>query len=129
MQARGARYLAALGGRGNLESIEACTTRLRLVVHDQQIVDEAQLKALGARGVIRVSDHGLQVVIGPIADQLAREMRDEAVSALTMPLAVPRLDNAAVPVVAAQCVQATPSLAMAQQHDSDVDALLAAFGG
>jgi glucose-like phosphotransferase system IIB component len=45
---RGAAYLAALGGAGNLESVEACTTRLRLIVSDQSVIDEAKLKALGA---------------------------------------------------------------------------------
>ena len=68
-------FVAALGGAANLVSIDACTTRLRLIVADQSKVDEAALKALGARGVIRPSEKALQIVLGPIADQVAGDMR------------------------------------------------------
>lgn len=68
-------FVAALGGAANLISIDACTTRLRLIVADQSKVDEAALKALGARGVIRPSEKALQIVLGPIADQVAGDMR------------------------------------------------------
>ena len=68
-------FVVALGGAANLISIDACTTRLRLIVADQSKVDEAALKALGARGVIRPSDKALQVVLGPIADQVAGDIR------------------------------------------------------
>ena len=75
---RGAAFLAALGGAANLASIDACTTRLRLVVNDQAKVNEARLKSLGAAGVIRPSAQGLQVVLGPVADAVAMEMRAAA---------------------------------------------------
>ena len=42
---------------------------------DQGAVDEKALRALGARGFVRPSDKHLQVVIGPVADEVAREMR------------------------------------------------------
>lgn len=73
---RGAGFVIALGGPGNLTSVSACTTRLRLIVADQAKVDDAGLKALGARGIIRPSDKALQVVLGPIADSVAVEIRD-----------------------------------------------------
>ncbi|WP_174280245.1 N-acetylglucosamine-specific PTS transporter subunit IIBC [Sphingomonas bacterium] len=73
---RARQFVEALGGRANLLSIDACTTRLRLVVENQAAVDDALLKRLGARGVMRPSTRDLQVVIGPTADQLAREMRE-----------------------------------------------------
>ena len=72
---RGADFAAALGGAANLVSIDACTTRLRLIVADQKAVDEPRLKALGARGIVRPSDKALQVVLGPIADTVAGEIR------------------------------------------------------
>lgn len=68
-------WVRALGGAGNLVSVDACTTRLRLVVADQKAIDEAALKQLGARGVVRPSQDTLQVVVGPIADQVAGEIR------------------------------------------------------
>jgi PTS system N-acetylglucosamine-specific IIC component len=76
--ARGVAFVAALGGAGNLVSIDACTTRLRLVVDDQDKVSEARLRALGAKGFIRPTAQGLQVVLGPIADGVAMEMRAAA---------------------------------------------------
>jgi PTS system N-acetylglucosamine-specific IIC component len=75
---RGSAFVAALGGSGNLRSIDACTTRLRLVVRDQAKVDERRLRALGAVGFIRPSAEGLQIVVGPIADAVAMEMRAAA---------------------------------------------------
>ncbi|MBN9555420.1 MAG: PTS transporter subunit EIIC [Alphaproteobacteria bacterium] len=73
--ARDEAFVAALGGAANLISIDACATRLRLIVADQAKVDDAALKALGARGVIRPSEKALQIVLGPLADQVAGEMR------------------------------------------------------
>jgi PTS system N-acetylglucosamine-specific IIC component len=73
---RGLAFAAALGGAANLVSVDACTTRLRLVLIEQSVVDEATLKALGARGLVRPSRTTLQVVLGPIADQVAGEIRD-----------------------------------------------------
>ncbi|HEY8615957.1 N-acetylglucosamine-specific PTS transporter subunit IIBC [Phenylobacterium sp.] len=72
---RGAAFARALGGAANLASVDACTTRLRLTVRDQAAVDEAQLRALGAKGVVRPSAETLQVVLGPQADQVAGEIR------------------------------------------------------
>ncbi len=67
-------WIAALGGAGNLKSVDACTTRLRLLVNDQGAVLEPQLKALGARGFVRPGGDALQVVVGPQADQLAGDI-------------------------------------------------------
>jgi PTS system N-acetylglucosamine-specific IIC component len=55
-----------------------------LIVADQQRVDEKALKALGARGIVRPSERALQVVLGPIADQVATEIRS-ALSAVSKP--------------------------------------------
>jgi PTS system N-acetylglucosamine-specific IIC component len=73
-------YIAALGGAGNLESVTACTTRLRLIVRTQKTVDIEALKRLGARGVVKPSATALQVVVGPTADQLASEIREALAS-------------------------------------------------
>jgi PTS system N-acetylglucosamine-specific IIC component len=75
--ATGAAWVRALGGARNLVSVDACTTRLRLVVAEQTSVNEAALKQLGARGLVRPSAETLQVVVGPIADQLASDIRSE----------------------------------------------------
>jgi PTS system N-acetylglucosamine-specific IIC component len=68
-------WIEALGSAANLRAVEACTTRLRLVVADAARLDERALKVLGSRGVLRLGDGGVQVVVGPVADQLASEIR------------------------------------------------------
>jgi PTS system N-acetylglucosamine-specific IIC component len=68
-------FVAALGGASNLTEVEACTTRLRLELVDGTAVDESALKRLGARGVVRPSANSLQVVLGPMADQVAGDIR------------------------------------------------------
>ncbi|HEX3602468.1 MAG TPA: N-acetylglucosamine-specific PTS transporter subunit IIBC [Steroidobacteraceae bacterium] len=72
---RGSSFVTALGGAGNLTEVAACTTRLRLTLIDNRAIDESRLKQLGSRGLLRASTTGLQVVLGPIADQVAGEMR------------------------------------------------------
>jgi N-acetylglucosamine PTS system EIICBA or EIICB component len=75
VQERAAAFVLALGGAANLSEVAACTTRLRLVMVNNAAIDEKALKRLGARGVLRASSNGLQVVLGPIADQVAGEIR------------------------------------------------------
>lgn len=72
---RGQRFVAALGGPSNLKSVDACTTRLRLSLADLSAIDEPALRALGARGIVRPGGDSLQVVLGPIADQVVEEIR------------------------------------------------------
>jgi PTS system N-acetylglucosamine-specific IIC component len=74
--ARGTSYLTALGGAANLLEVEACTTRLRLSLVDNTRIDEAALKQLGVRGVLRPAAGTAQIIIGPIADQVAQEIQD-----------------------------------------------------
>jgi PTS system N-acetylglucosamine-specific IIC component len=72
---RAHQFIAALGGAANVQNVDACTTRLRLQVADNALVRDAELKALGARGLIRPSAGNVQIVLGPIADSVADEIR------------------------------------------------------
>lgn len=72
---RGAAFVNALGGAANLREVGACTTRLRLIVENHALIDEPTLKALGARGILKPSAEALQVVLGPIADAVAMDIR------------------------------------------------------
>ena len=72
-RARG--FIGALGGAANLKSVDACTTRLRLQVASNDAVDEAALKALGSRGMIKPAAGSVQVVLGPEAELIADEIR------------------------------------------------------
>jgi PTS system N-acetylglucosamine-specific IIC component len=75
---RAEAFLAALGGSDNLESLDACTTRLRLTVRSQAAVDEVALRRLGAKALVRPSERALQVILGPLADIIAGEIRAAA---------------------------------------------------
>jgi PTS system N-acetylglucosamine-specific IIC component len=70
-------YIRALGGAANLDHVDACTTRLRLELVNRDRVDTAALQRLGARGTVRVGEKGLQVVVGPQADQVASAIRSQ----------------------------------------------------
>ncbi|RRN66025.1 N-acetylglucosamine-specific PTS transporter subunit IIBC [Caulobacter sp. 602-1] len=120
---RGADFVAALGGAGNLTSVDACTTRLRLIVVDQGAVSEPALKALGARGIVKPSDKALQVVLGPIADSVAGEIR----AALSRGDA--RAPAPATPAVAARVARAAPAAAPSIDDDRKAEKLLSALGG
>lgn len=69
------QYLKALGGHDNLENIDACITRLRLTLKDTSVISEKQLKALGAMGVVKLGSNNVQVILGPLAEIVAGEMK------------------------------------------------------
>lgn len=68
-------YLAALGGSGNIRELDNCITRLRLSVNDPAKVNEEELKRLGAKGIIKMGEKELQVVVGTDVEFLANEMK------------------------------------------------------
>ncbi|GLB59481.1 N-acetylglucosamine-specific PTS transporter subunit IIBC [Cytobacillus sp. NCCP-133] len=69
------QYLAALGGNDNLVEVDNCVTRLRLKVRDMSLVDEARLKQLGSKGVIKLSKTSLQVIVGTDVEFLSNELK------------------------------------------------------
>ncbi|MGL5050967.1 MAG: glucose-specific PTS transporter subunit IIBC [Fusobacteriaceae bacterium] len=66
---------AALGGKDNLVSIDACITRLRLEVKDTALVNDAELKRLGASGVLKVGKNGVQAIFGAKAQFIANDLK------------------------------------------------------
>ncbi len=67
------QIIGALGGAENIQSVEACATRLRIAVADNTKVDKKVLKDLGATAVLDVSG-GLQAVYGGKADLYSQEI-------------------------------------------------------
>jgi PTS system N-acetylglucosamine-specific IIC component len=123
---RGEAFVTALGGAHNLTEVAACTTRLRLELVDNRAIDERTLKQLGARGLVRATSTGLQVVLGPIADQVAGEIRDALrAGAGTGGQEAPRHRAASLPAEAS--AQGSPLRATAT--DRDAATFLAAMGG
>lgn len=119
---RGGAFVKALGGPANLTSVDACTTRLRLIVADQAAVDDAALTALGARGIIRPSANATQVVLGPIADLVAEEIRSAMGGGATAMSAIP------AQAVAEEAVTLPPSIVAALGGELNIRALRALHG-
>ena len=67
--------IAALGGRENIEDVDACITRLRVAVHDTSKVDKEALKKLGAAAVLEVRG-GVQAIWGAKADLIKQKIND-----------------------------------------------------
>jgi PTS system N-acetylglucosamine-specific IIC component len=111
---RATAYIQALGGADNLITVGACTTRLRLDMVDRNKASDAQLKALGAMAVVRPGNGGsLQVVVGPMADSIADEIR----------LALPSSDRPATAPVVALVEPAVPTTVSGAEAQQWLDAL------
>ena len=67
--------LEGLGGKDNITTLDCCATRLRVTVKDEGLVSDDDLKASGARGVIRRGE-GVQVVYGPQVSVIKSELED-----------------------------------------------------
>ena len=67
--------LSALGGKENLLSLDACITRLRVEVKDTAKVEDAKLKSLGASGVLKVGEHGVQAIFGAKAQFICNDLK------------------------------------------------------
>ena len=74
LSVRAQEIMEALGGKSNIVNLDACITRLRVTVKDSAQVDEAQLKKLGATGVMKINNTNFQVVVGTVADPLATQI-------------------------------------------------------
>ena len=70
------RIIALLGGRENIELVDACMTRLRVTVKDPSLVADAdKWKKEGALGLVK-KGNGIQAVYGPAADILKSDIND-----------------------------------------------------
>lgn len=72
---RAVKFIDALGGAENIKTLDACITRLRLTLVDHHNINEAQLKALGSKGNVKLGNDGLQVILGPEAELVAEAMK------------------------------------------------------
>jgi PTS system glucose-specific IIC component len=69
------QLVLAFGGRSNIESLDACITRLRIGVIDPAKVNQARLKAMGAAGVVVVGNN-MQAIFGPKSEGYKMDMDD-----------------------------------------------------
>ncbi|HXG55493.1 MAG TPA: PTS glucose transporter subunit IIBC [Vicinamibacterales bacterium] len=70
-----ADIVAAFGGGGNITSLDACITRLRVTVHDPSKVSADRLKGLGAAGVVAVGD-SVQAIFGTRSENLKSDIEE-----------------------------------------------------
>lgn len=57
------KVIAALGGKENIEDVDACITRLRVNVKAVDLVNKAELKRIGATDVLEIGG-GIQAIYG-----------------------------------------------------------------
>ncbi len=58
-------YVEALGGMDNIVEVDSCITRLRVQLKTLEGIDEQRLLAISnASGVVKTSDHSLQIIVG-----------------------------------------------------------------
>lgn len=77
----------AIGQAKNIKELDACITRLRLIVNDPSLVDIKRLKAIGSSGVMNTGSN-FQIIFGTKSEILKEEikviMKNE--STLTSPM-------------------------------------------
>ncbi len=120
---RAQRLVAAFGGGGNLASLDACITRLRIAVVDPARVDKPALEALGASAVFMVGQN-VQAIFGPLSENLKTEMELYLKSGAGL--------AAAAPVAAPTKLPSQPPRPVRQPESWAVEAapaLLASLGG
>ena len=67
----------ALGGKANIQRVDACAeTRLRVVTTNGAL-DEAAMKAAGVEAIVKLPDRVVHLLTGLNADQYAAEMRGQ----------------------------------------------------
>ncbi|MBU3132834.1 glucose-specific PTS transporter subunit IIBC [Clostridium gasigenes] len=69
------KVLDALGGKSNIKHLDACITRLRVIVLDLSKVDKNEFKVLGSAGIMQVGKN-IQIIFGPKSDRLKEQIKD-----------------------------------------------------
>ncbi|OIJ13418.1 PTS glucose transporter subunit IICBA [Anaerobacillus alkalilacustris] len=69
------KVLEAMGGRENLDHLDACITRLRVSVKDIKKVNKDELKKIGAAGVLEVGNN-IQAIFGPRSENIKGQIED-----------------------------------------------------
>ncbi|MBB6714244.1 glucose-specific PTS transporter subunit IIBC [Clostridium gasigenes] len=69
------KVLEALGGKSNIKHLDACITRLRVIVLDLSKVDKNEFKVLGSAGIMQIGKN-IQIIFGPKSDRLKEQIKD-----------------------------------------------------
>ena len=69
------RLLDALGGDRNVAALEGSATRILATVRDAALAREHDLRAMGLRGIARLSPLSIHLLVGPETGGVLQEMR------------------------------------------------------
>lgn len=69
------KILQNLGGKDNIESAENCATRMRIEVFDGTLINQENIKKTGAKGIVKLSDTSIQIIIGTEVDKVMKEFQ------------------------------------------------------
>ena len=122
-----ARIIEGLGGKDNIDSLDYCTTRLRVGVKDRALVRDSVIKRAAVSGVIHPSEKSVQVIVGPAVqfmyDEVSHQLRHGSPALATTGAA-----SATGAAGAAASVPAGSSAKSVSSDDADVD-VRAPFAG
>ncbi|OFS38010.1 N-acetylglucosamine-specific PTS transporter subunit IIBC [Corynebacterium sp. HMSC069E04] len=122
-----ARIIEGLGGKDNIDSLDYCTTRLRVGVKDRALVRDSLIKRAAVSGVIHPSEKSVQVIVGPAVqfmyDEVSHQLRHGSPALATTGAA-----SATGAAGAAASVPAGSSAKSVSSDDPDVD-VRAPFAG
>lgn len=67
----------SLGGVDNISVFNNCASRLRYDIKDRSLINEERLKAVnGVAGIAYMGDKNIQIIVGPVADQLNSKIKN-----------------------------------------------------
>jgi PTS system glucose-specific IIC component len=125
------RLVAAFGGADNIKSLDACITRLRVDLKDPAKASDAQLKALGASGVLHVGSN-VQAIFGTRSENLKTAM-EEYIRSGASGRPVVGGPSSVTPAAAAPVPTPAPrrssQVTVTADQRKKADALVAALGG
>lgn len=75
MEDKAVKVLAMVGGKENIVDVDACITRLRLVVKDDKLTDDDGLRSLGAAGIMKLGKGAVQIVFGTQSERIKDKMK------------------------------------------------------
>jgi PTS system glucose-specific IIC component len=114
-----ARLVAAFGGAANIQSLDACITRLRVELNDVSLASAEALRGLGAAGVVQVGG-GMQAIFGTRSENLKTDMEEYIRAGGGAVLGAPPADVR---------VADEPAFAVTPEDRTLAAALLSALGG
>lgn len=130
-----AQLVSAFGGVDNIESLDACITRLRVGLRDPARASDATLKALGASGVMRVGNN-VQAIFGTRSENLKTDMEQYIRSGAAgkpasepPPGSVAATERPGAPMAAPSAPRRPSRVVISAEQKQKADALVAALGG